>query len=86
MRRGLRICALALSLTLVGANTAHAGIFQRLWELEQRKNQWLMDTFFRRNRPQEQQATYSEPPTNGTTQVNGTPQGPSTPQVQQAPR
>jgi hypothetical protein len=86
MRRGLRLCALVLSLTMIGANTAEAGFFQRLWELEQRKNQWLRDTFFpRRDQPViTGEVYYSGTVPNGTTETIVTPQGQPVPQQPQA--
>jgi hypothetical protein len=53
MRRGYGVFALIVSLTLVGCATTNAdcpngqeGFFQKVWRLEQRKNQWLRETFF----------------------------------------
>jgi hypothetical protein len=48
MRSKLKVFLLALTLVLIGAKTAQAGLFSRLVELEQRKNAWLRSVFLRR--------------------------------------
>jgi hypothetical protein len=48
MFRKLRNAILILTVVLVSAETANAGFFQRLWQLEQRKNAWLREVFFGR--------------------------------------
>jgi hypothetical protein len=44
----LRAMLIAVTLLMVGVETAHAGIFDRLLSLERRKNEWLRSVFFRR--------------------------------------
>jgi hypothetical protein len=48
MGRKLRTFLIALTLLMVGAETAQASFFGRLAELERRKNAWLRSLFFRR--------------------------------------
>jgi hypothetical protein len=48
MGRKLRVFVIALTLVMVGAETAEAGFFGRLIELERRKNEWLRSVFFGR--------------------------------------
>jgi hypothetical protein len=46
--RKLRVFLIALTLLMIGAETAQAGFFSRLVSLERRKNEWLRSVFFRR--------------------------------------
>jgi hypothetical protein len=46
MGRKLRAMLIALTLLMVAAETAQAGIFDRLMNLERRKNEWLRSVFF----------------------------------------
>jgi len=48
MARKLRVFLIALTLLMVGVETAQAGVFGRLLQLERRKNEWLRSVFFRR--------------------------------------
>jgi hypothetical protein len=48
MARKFRIFIIALTMVLVGAESAQAGFFSRLMDLERRKNEWLRSVFLRR--------------------------------------
>ena len=48
MARKIRVFLIALTLLTLGAESVQAGPFQRLMQLERRKNEWLRSVFFRR--------------------------------------
>lgn len=50
MRKRFAVAAVALTLLGMSVEQADAGFFQRLWQLEKRKNAWLKRTFID-NRP-----------------------------------
>jgi hypothetical protein len=48
MGKKVRVFLIALTLLTVGVESAQAGFFDRLIQLERRKNEWLRSVFFRR--------------------------------------
>ena len=61
MRKRILV-VMVLSLTTASVSTVEAGFFGRLWELEKKKNAWIMRNVFGVGRQKKQPVYYHTPP------------------------